>query len=111
MNIEVLYFAGCPSHGPTLDRIKQVLEEEGLSSVLTEVKVTDAAAAQALRFLGSPTVRVNALDVEPAARSSTEYGMMCRTYIEDGNSTGVPSNLLIRAAVREALARARDPSR
>lgn len=105
MKIELLYFQSCPNHRPALDRIKQVLSEEGLPAVVFEVNVPDQAAAEALGFLGSPTIRVDSLDVELAARSSNAYGMMCRTYIEDGKPAGVPSKSLIRAAIREAMDR------
>ena len=40
--------------------------------------------AKNVEFLGSPSLRVNGLDVEPAARAVREYGMMCRTYSVDG---------------------------
>ena len=30
--------------------------------------------AQRFQFIGSPTVRVNGLDVEPSARNLTQYG-------------------------------------
>jgi hypothetical protein len=31
MKIEVLYFDGCPNHRPAVERVRQVLAEEGLS--------------------------------------------------------------------------------
>jgi hypothetical protein len=63
--------------------------------------VADANAARELRFLGSPTVRINGMDIEPSARSRNYYGMMCRTY--DGG--GVPPEDLIRMAVSETQGR------
>ena len=108
MKIDLLYSEGCPNYRPALERVKQVLTEEGLPAVVREVQIPDHAAAQAHGFLGSPTIRVNSLDVEPAARSSTEYSLACRLYIADEGSCGVPSKRLIRAALREALASAGD---
>ncbi|MEO7144953.1 MAG: hypothetical protein ABI165_15760, partial [Bryobacteraceae bacterium] len=52
-------------------------------------------------FLGSPTVRIDGVDIERSARQRTSFGMMCRTY--DG-SGGVPSEELIRRAITEAEA-------
>ena len=50
-------------------------------------------------FLGSPTVRIDGLDIEPSARQRTAFGMMCRTYEGGG---GVPSEDLIRNAITRA---------
>lgn len=108
MKIDLLYSEGCPNYRPALERVKQVLMEEGLPAVVREVKIPDHAAVQAHEFLGSPTIRFNSLDVEPSARSSKEYSMACRLYITDEGTCGVPSKGLIRAALREALASAGD---
>jgi copper chaperone CopZ len=102
MKVEVLYFEGCPNHKPAVERVTAVLKQEGISEEVSEVYVSDQAAARVLGFLGSPSVRVNGLDVEPAARSSREYGMMCRTYLVEGRRVGLPSDEVIRHAVREA---------
>src|SRR5260370_22507349 len=102
MKIEVLYFDGCPNHKPAVERVQQVLREEGVSAELLEVNVSDASIAQQVGFLGSPSVRVNGLDVEPEARAAREYGMMCRTYSVDGRREGWPSRAILHHALREA---------
>jgi copper chaperone CopZ len=102
MKIEVLYFDGCPNHKPAVERVTAVLQEEGITTPVSEVRVSDHAAAQALGFLGSPSIRVDGLDVEPTARSSREYGMICRTYLVEGRRVGLPSHETIRDALREA---------
>lgn len=103
MKIEVLFFEGCPNHRPTVERVNEILREEGLEAVVAEINVGDDATAQAVSFLGSPTVRINGLDAEPSARASREYGMMCRTYAHSQGREGAPSKDLLRAALREAL--------
>src|SRR5450759_1037351 len=103
MKTEILYFEGCPNHRPAVERVREVLKEEGLTAEVVEVNVSDEAAARPLGFLGSPTIRVNGLDVEPPARSSKQFGMLCRTYTEDGRREGLPSRELIRKALREAV--------
>ena len=102
MKIEVLYFDGCPNHEPALDRVREALKEEGVSAEVSEVNVPDDATVGAIGFLGSPSIRVNGLDVEPDARTSKEFGMMCRTYPDAGKRVGLPSRELIRTALREA---------
>jgi len=97
MQIEVFYFEDCPHYLPTVERINAVLREEGSSAEVREVLVTDVSTAKRVRFLGSPTVRVNGIDIEPAARGRRDFGLMCRRY-----AGGAPSHELIRAAVRSA---------
>ena len=104
MKIEVLYFDGCPNHRLTVERVREVLREEGIEAAVVEVNVQNEATARNVGFLGSPTVRVNGNDVEPSARSAREYGMMCRTYAVGQKREGAPPKDLIRAAIREALA-------
>src|SRR5258708_38975005 len=102
MKIEILYFDGCPNHKPAVERVWQLLREEDVSAEVLEVNVSDASIAQRVGFLGSPSVRVNGLDVEPEARAPREYGMMCRTYSVDGRREGLPSRESLRQAIREA---------
>jgi mercuric ion transport protein len=102
MKIEVLYLDGCPNHRLTVERVKESLKHEGLVAEVVEVKIRDDAAARSAGFLGSPTVRIDGLDVEPSARLTKEFGMMCRTYTEGGTRVGLPSQRLIGTALREA---------
>jgi len=101
MKIEVLYFDQCPNYIPTLQRVKEALRQNGVTAELVEVNVRDEATAQSVRFLGSPTVQIDGIDVEATARSSKDFGMMCRTYGDSGKRVGIPPIDLIRAALRE----------
>ncbi len=104
MRIEVFYIDGCPNHEPTVERVKAMLKDLGVAGELVESAVNDPATVSALRFLGSPTVQINGLDIEPSARYRTPFGMMCRTYEGSG---GVPCEDLIRSAIAEALSTSR----
>lgn len=97
MKIEVLYFDGCPNHMPTAQRVRAIVKQEGVSAEVTEIEVKDESEARALAFPGSPTIRVDGLDVEPALRGSADTGFACRRY-----AGGIPSEEMIRAALREA---------
>lgn len=97
MQIDVLYFNECPNHFPTVERVNAILREEGCSAQVREVLVPSAEAAQQVKFLGSPTVRVNGIDIEPIAQDRKDFGLMCRRY-----AGGAPSHELIRAAIRSA---------
>jgi hypothetical protein len=104
MDIEVLHFEGCPNTAEALNRLQMILKAEGVDARVRLFEIHDVAEAISMRFLGSPTIRVNDVDIEPAARRRTDYGFMCRTYrAEDGNTTGVPPAALIADAVRSAF--------
>jgi len=102
MKIEILYFDGCPNHKPAVEALREVLREEGVSAEIVEVNVRDAMMAREIKFLGSPSFRVNGLDVEPEMRAARDYGMMCRTYAVEGRREGLPSREMLRKAVSEA---------
>jgi hypothetical protein len=78
--IEVLYFDGCPYHGSTVDAVREAAAHLGADVELREVEVRDDEDARRLRFLGSPTVLVDGVDIEPEARTRTDYAMSCRLY-------------------------------
>jgi len=101
MKIEVLYFEGCPNHEPAVARVDEIVKAEGIAAEVSEVNVPDTSTAQEVGFLGSPSIRVNGMDVEQAARSAREYGMMCRTYVVNGRREGLPSREMIQQAIRE----------
>ena len=94
MKIHVLYFAGCPNHQPTVALVREVVTGLGLSVEVEEIAVNTQTDAQRLRFLGSPTVQVNGIDIEPNAREHTHYALTCRLY--DGS--GIPPRALLVSA-------------
>src|SRR5258708_616934 len=103
MKVQLFYFDGCPNHPGALERLKQILRQEGLPEQVEEMNGGSPEQAQALAFLGSPTIKINGVDVEPAARDSQTYAMACRTYRDAGKQEGLPDEEMIRAALREAL--------
>lgn len=105
MIVDVLYFGGCPNHALTRDLVKNVLFEHGMIAEVRDVEVTDAVDAQRKQFLGSPTVRVNGIDVDPSAAGVDRFGLMCRVYRRNDVASGVPSREMIENALRTALLR------
>lgn len=99
IDIEVLYFDGCPNHPPALTRLDEVLAELKVEAQVVQRAIESQEEAEAAQFLGSPSIRVNGLDVEPEARERTAYAYSCRTY----NGDGVPAKALIADAIREGL--------
>ncbi len=103
MRIEVLFFDGCPNHEVLLARLRELLAHEGISSEVELRRITDDETAKRERFLGSPTVRVNGLDVEPHAERRSDYGIKCRLYRAAGAVSGQPPEEWLRAALVHAM--------
>jgi len=97
MQVDILYFEGCPNHAPTVARVKQIAADMGLTIPVTEVQITTPEEAQQRRFLGSPTVLVNGVDIDPNARQKTSYGLSCRVY---PGMAGLPPDDMIQAALQ-----------
>jgi hypothetical protein len=99
VTIEVLYFEGCPNREALLPRLREILADAGVSTDIDLRRITDDAAAQRERFLGSPTVRINERDVEPSAEGRTDYGMKCRLYRTAAGLSGKPQDEWLMAAL------------
>ncbi|MDG6920100.1 MAG: hypothetical protein JRN34_03465 [Nitrososphaerota archaeon] len=98
--VELMYFEGCPSYKTTLEDIQEVVEQEGLDVRIELVKVDSEKDAQRLRFPGSPTVRVDGVDVDVAARQPSDFGLVCRLYRAGGRLSGSPSREMLRRAIK-----------
>ncbi len=98
--IEVLVFEGCPNIDGTLAEVRAgVAAASEIADVLV-VHVESEAEAARLRFLGSPTVRVDGIDVDASAQDREDYGLQCRVYAVDGRLMGVPPASWIEATLR-----------
>ena len=73
--IRVLHMAGCPATPGTIRLVNEVAHGMGISIALEQVLVDTPEQAEALAFLGSPTVQVGGRDIEPEARSRTDFGL------------------------------------
>ena len=97
--VELLYFDGCPNHLQFLPHLLDLLDAAGVRATVHQINVTDEAHAQRLRFLGSPTLRINGTDVEPAAEARTHYALQCRLYRTEAGLAGTPPDDWITMAL------------
>lgn len=67
--------AECSATPAAIRLIESVARGMGLSIALEQILVDTPEQAEALAFLGSPTVQVNGCDIEPEARSRTDFGL------------------------------------
>jgi hypothetical protein len=98
VRIEILYFRGCPHYQPTVERVRDVVQAKGLDAEIYEVEVRSEAEAQRLRFLGSPTVRIDGVDIEPSAPDRAEFSLSCRMY----GGSGIPASEIVARALSRA---------
>ena len=99
MRVSFLYFEECPSHDLALERLREVMDEEGISGEVEVFKVETEDQARQLRFVGSPTIRVDGQDIDPP--SDPRYALACRAYrLEDQRISPLPSKDIIRRALR-----------
>lgn len=100
MRIELLYWAGCPSHPEAEELLREVLAARGIADPVELREVTTLAQAEAERFPGSPTIRIDGRDVDPAGADGRP-SLTCRIYrLPDGRPSPVPS----REQLEEAIA-------
>ena len=98
--IEVFYWEGCPSHPEALELLEQVLTADEIDARVELHEVTTQEEAQALRFPGSPTIRVDGRDVDPAG-ADARPALTCRIYhLPDGTVSPVPTREQLEEALR-----------
>jgi len=100
MTVEILYFEGCPAYRDLLPRVRRIVaaaggDPEGI--VLRGVETLEAA--EEARFLGSPTVRVDRVDVDPGAQRREDFGLKCRIYRSEEGQTPTPPDSWLKAAI------------
>ena len=99
--VEFLFWEECPSHGEALALLREVLAETGRESELQVVEVHTHDDAVRLAFPGSPTIRVDGRDVDPAGAAAGRPALTCRIYhLPDGRPSPVPSRTHLEEALR-----------
>jgi hypothetical protein len=93
MDVELLYFDGCP-HWETADgRLRQVAGEVGVRVWRRRVREGDDLTG----FGGSPTILVDGHDLFP--RTGPVDGLSCRLYATPEGPAGSPTLDQLRAAL------------
>jgi hypothetical protein len=102
MKIELLYCDGCPSWLHTRADSEAVLAQRGLTDTVNLINVQDNEQANELRFTGSPTLRIDGVDIDPDTPPGgydDGFNMECRIYWVDGKPTGLPPREWIERAI------------
>jgi hypothetical protein len=99
VRVSFLYYEDCPSYDLALERLREVMDEEGIPNEVEVIKVESEEQARKLRFVGSPTICVDGQDIDPP--SDSRYALTCRAYrLADDRISPLPSKDMIRRAFR-----------
>ena len=77
------------------------MKEEGIRAEIEVIEVKTSEDVEKLKFMGSPTILLDGRDIDPA--TNPYYAISCRAYrLEDGRISPLPSEVMIRKAIRKA---------
>ena len=105
MTVELLYTEGCPYVAAYLPHLQQLVVGTGLDEPVRTRVVTDDDQAQRERFMGSPTVRIAGVDVDPSAESRFGYVLTCRLYATPEGPQHQPADDWVLSRLRRHLGR------
>ena len=89
MQVELLYFDGCPSWQVAYRRLQRALSPAGLRDVSVQRRrIETMEQAEALDFTGSPSISVDGQD--PFATGGEQVGLSCRMYRTPAGLGGCP---------------------
>ncbi|MFC2030973.1 thioredoxin family protein [Chloroflexota bacterium] len=98
--IEFLFWQDCPSHPAAQERLEEVMIELGVEAPVHLIDVLEDEDADRLGFPGSPTIRVDGVDIDPDGAEAMGTALTCRIYrLEDGRFSPIPSKEMIRRAL------------
>jgi len=106
LDVELLWWEGCPSTDKARAAVQDALRDLGLDGTpvrMREIRTDDDALKTG--FVGSPTILIEGVDLVPAA-ADERIGLSCRVYRRrDGRVSPVPDPDDLREALRHAAER------
>lgn len=96
MDVQLLYFEGCPSWQQAAAHLQTIADEvDGIS--VTRIVVDTPELAERYRFRGSPTITAGGSDL--FADDDAPVGLSCRLYQTPDGPAGSPTLDQVRAAL------------
>jgi hypothetical protein len=102
--IELLYVEGCPGRDELRQRLPGLIQQAGVEARIEERLIDSEQAARRFAFQGSPTLRVEGVDVDrsPSRGGASAYGLSCRLYAAAGSLSRTPPDAWVIEALRAA---------
>lgn len=75
MQVKVVSLEKCSATPPTIALVREAARDMGLTINLEHVIVKTPEDAVSHRHIGSPTVQINGLDIDPGARAVGQFGV------------------------------------
>jgi hypothetical protein len=101
--IDFLYYEDCPSHDRALAILQEVMAQLGMQTPIAVIRVESQEEAVRYAFYGSPTIRVDGVDIAPLPEGIPQPALACRAYRRsDGRISPLPPRELIEAALQRA---------
>lgn len=97
MQIDILHVADCPNLTLARSRVRQALDQAGVTAPVRELEVATPEQARQVGMFGSPTILLEGRD----PFDGVEASLACRLYRDGGTVDGAPTV----AALIEALCR------
>jgi hypothetical protein len=100
VRIELYFWAGCPSLPETEALLREVLEDAAIDAAVEPIEVRTQEEADALGFVGSPTIRIDGRDVDEEGAARSRPSLTCRIYTtEEGTVSPVPTRSQLERAL------------
>lgn len=88
VRVDILYVTGCPNLAAARARVREALQDAGVSAVVEEVEIITQADAHQFGMHGSPTILIDGHD---PFRLADEPSLACRLYRTADTVEGAPT--------------------
>lgn len=108
LNVQLSHTLVCHGYQKAMIELEGALEEAGLPVRFEITLVNSRAAAEQYKFIGSPTIRINGVDIELEAAGVMKFGLdSCRPYFwKDKFYDYPPKDMILSALKKHSVTRA-----
>ena len=82
-----MFIDNSPGLSSISDYIKEIIAEEAIDTDISLLLIETSEDAKRLHFTGSPTVRINGIDIEPNMKTIKGYGLRSFHYLGENQIT------------------------
>ena len=75
MRVKIVSLEQCAATPPTIALVHEVARDLGVAIEFEHVIISSSEEARTHRHIGSPTVQIEGLDIDPGARDVQQFGV------------------------------------